>query len=398
MMGLLVYKEKLKNFYAEHEFYVNPIIKFISAFIALTLIKKNVGYNDLLTMWPVIMGISVIMAFMPWTIIITALTAIMCINIFTLSIELGALVVIILLIMLLLYFRFTPTQGIFVLFVPMAFFLKIPYIVPIIAGLICTPVSIVSVTFGTIVYYMIAVIGKNADAIQNVASEGTNAANLNTVLKMISVNNQLFLVIAAFIITTLVVYFIRRSSVNNAWIIAIIVGGVVDCVIILVGALILNTEYSIIEVILGSVGSILLGCIIQFFVFSVDYSRTEHTQFEDDEYYYYVKAVPKKMIAKEEKVVKHFGNTHQSEAIHFPPEDTLLLCRYLQTHRKLLPAKTGSAPAPIAGWLPSVQDFPDLTPALPSLESLCQDTMSAVKPTSHLPVLYNEKHRSQLPD
>lgn len=59
---------------------------------------------------------------------------------------------------------------------------------------------------------------------------GTNAANLNTVLKMISVNNQLFLVIAAFIITTLVVYFIRRSSVNNAWIIAIIVGGVVDCV------------------------------------------------------------------------------------------------------------------------------------------------------------------------
>ena len=110
MMGLLVYKEKLKNFYAEHEFYVNPIIKFISAFIALTLIKKNVGYNDLLTMWPVIMGISVIMAFMPWTIIIAALTAIMCINIFTLSIELGALVVIILLIMLLLYFRFTPTQ------------------------------------------------------------------------------------------------------------------------------------------------------------------------------------------------------------------------------------------------------------------------------------------------
>ena len=244
-------------------------------------------------MWPVIMGISVIMAFMPWTIIITALTAIMCINIFTLSIELGALVVIILLIMLLLYFRFTPTQGIFLLFVPMAFFLKIPYIVPIIAGLICTPVSIVSVTFGTIVYYMIAVIGKNEDAIQNVASEGTNAANLNTVLKMISVNNQLFLVIAAFIITTLVVYFIRRSSVNNAWIIAIIVGGVVDCVIILVGALTLNTEYSIIEVILGSVGSILLGCIIQFFVFSVDYSRTEHTQFEDDEYYYYVKAVPK---------------------------------------------------------------------------------------------------------
>ena len=42
---------------------------------------------------------------------------------------------------------------------------------------------------------------------------------------------------------------------------------------------------------------------------NLDYARTENVQFEDDEYYYYVKAVPKKMIAKEEKVVKHFGNT-----------------------------------------------------------------------------------------
>lgn len=62
----------------------------------------------------------------------------------------------------------------------------------------------------TIVYYMIAVIGKNADAIQNVASEGTNAANLNTVLKMISVNNQLFLVIAAFIINYISSLFYKK--------------------------------------------------------------------------------------------------------------------------------------------------------------------------------------------
>ena len=42
---------------------------------------------------------------------------------------------------------------------------------------------------------------------------------------------------------------------------------------------------------------------------NLDYARTERVQFEDDEYYYYVKAVPKKMVASEEKTVKHFGNT-----------------------------------------------------------------------------------------
>ena len=38
-------------------------------------------------------------------------------------------------------------------------------------------------------------------------------------------------------------------------------------------------------------------CIGTGFLFSVDYSRTERVQFEDDEYYYYVKAVPKVVVA-----------------------------------------------------------------------------------------------------
>ena len=53
----------------------------------------------------------------------------------------------------------------------------------------------------------------------------------------------------------------------------------------------------------GSVlGSIAL--LLQFVFFNLDYSRTERTQFEDDEYYYYVKAVPKVFISGTDKQVK----------------------------------------------------------------------------------------------
>lgn len=38
---------------------------------------------------------------------------------------------------------------------------------------------------------------------------------------------------------------------------------------------------------------VVAGLFLEVFFFSVDYSRTENVQFEDDEYYYYVKAVPK---------------------------------------------------------------------------------------------------------
>ena len=46
---------------------------------------------------------------------------------------------------------------------------------------------------------------------------------------------------------------------------------------------------------------------MQFLFFNLDYSRTERLQFEDDEYYYYVKAVPKALVAGSDKQIKRFG-------------------------------------------------------------------------------------------
>ena len=43
---------------------------------------------------------------------------------------------------------------------------------------------------------------------------------------------------------------------------------------------------------------------IEFFSFNLDYSRTEKVQFEDDDYYYYVKAVPKVTLTAPDRRVK----------------------------------------------------------------------------------------------
>ena len=51
------------------------------------------------------------------------------------------------------------------------------------------------------------------------------------------------------------------------------------------------------------------------FVFSVDYTRTEYLQFEDDEYYYYVKAVPKAVVTIPEKTVKRINERQKTGVI-----------------------------------------------------------------------------------
>lgn len=314
MIALLELKDKLKNYYADHENILRPIFKFLVVFISMVLIKLNIGYMELINMWLVILAVSMLFAFLPWNVIIIGLGAIITVNVCTLSLELGVLVIVVLLITMLFFFRFTPKEGIYLVLIPLAFFLKIPYAIPLVVGLICTPVSIVSVTCGTILYFMISIISKNGGAITNMSGE-EGGTGISTIIALIGNNKEMFLTIIAFAATITVVYLIRKSAIDNAWSVAIIVGGIVDFVVLLIGSLILNTGSSIMWLILGTILSLIIVYIIQFFVFSVDYSRVEHTQFEDDEYYYYVKAVPKINVSAPEMNVKRINAQRKRKTI-----------------------------------------------------------------------------------
>ena len=70
------------------------------------------------------------------------------------------------------------------------------------------------------------------------------------------------------------------------------------------GSIALKLDISFAVILLSAVLGIAVGLVLEFFFFSVDYSRAENIQFEDDEYYYYVKAVPKIGVAAPEKEVK----------------------------------------------------------------------------------------------
>lgn len=73
----------------------------------------------------------------------------------------------------------------------------------------------------------------------------------------------------------------------------------------------IHTEYG--SLIIGSLVSVVIGLVLEFFFFSVDYAKSENLQFEDDEYYYYVKAVPKLAVPMKEKTVKRINERQEIE-------------------------------------------------------------------------------------
>ena len=304
MSSLLEMRERLRNFYSKHEVYLVPLFKFLLALISLLCINGNIGFMDKLSgNIIIVLVVSLMCSFLPMNFIMIISAGFVCGHLYAVSLECAVVAIALFLLMFILYFRFSPRDTIVVLLLPLCFALKIPYVVPIAVGLLCTPISVVSVTCGTIVYYLILYIKTNSQTISTLEADEA-VAKFRYVIDGILGNKEMMITIVAFAAIVILVYFIRRLSVDHAWTIAMSVGAVVGVVILLIGDLTYDTHISIGFLILGMVISLLLAKVLQFFAFNVDYSRTEYVQFEDDEYYYYVKAVPKNSVAQAQVKVK----------------------------------------------------------------------------------------------
>lgn len=307
MTTLLVAKQILLTIYSKYEVYITPLLKFLLALITLSLINSRLGYMETISRMTVVLIVALMCSFMPMNFIVLMGAVFVLLHLYTFSLECAAVIGAGFLLLFLLYLRFSPKDTVVVLLLPLCFLLRIPYVIPISMGLIGAPTSAVSVACGVIVYYMLHYVTQNATVIAAMADE-EKMAKFKFIIDGLIKNREMVVTIAAFAMTVIIVYLLRRLRIDYAWTIAMTAGAVVNIMVLLVGDLIFEINQSLISVILGTVVSILLVLVLQFFVFYVDYSRTENVQFEDDEYYYYVKAVPKVTVAKPEKKVKQISS------------------------------------------------------------------------------------------
>lgn len=303
MTTLLVAKQYIKNFISKYEVYLRPILKMILALTSLMMINGKIGYMHKLDSISLVLILSLMCSFMPMNFIIFVAAAFIVLHFYALSLECAAIALIIFLVMFLLYFRFSPKDTLVILLTPICFVLKIPYAVPLAMGLIGTPVSAISVGCGIVVSYLINYVADGATALSGLDTEEMTT-KFRFIIDGFIDNKGMILMIAAFAVTIILVYKVRRLSIDHAWTIAIIAGAVTDAMILLAGDLIFDTNVSIAGIIIGTVFSVLIVKIVEFFTFHVDYSRVEKVQFEDDEYYYYVKAVPKITVTTPSETVK----------------------------------------------------------------------------------------------
>lgn len=312
MTALLELRENLKKIYSRNEAFILPVIKFLLGVIVLSIINGKMGYMTKLDNMAIVLIVSLLCSFLPTGFMAFFAMMFAVLHMYALSIETAAVGLVVFLLLYLLFLRFTAKEALVVVLTPVLCMLKLPYVMPVAMGLIGTPASCVSVGCGVVVYYLLQTVITNAPTINSMGAEEATA-KLRLLIDGMLGNKAMLVTIAAFAITVIVVYLIRRMSVDHSWTIAMVAGVMIEVMILLVGDLMYDTNLSIVSALLGAVVTLIACKIIEFFRFCLDYSRTEKVQFEDDEYYYYVKAVPKMTVAAPTNTVKKI-NTQRRPA------------------------------------------------------------------------------------
>ncbi|MCT4686483.1 hypothetical protein [Vallitalea sp.] len=310
MTKLYEIREVLITLYKRYERFIVPITRFMLALMVFVRLNGFLNFAKVLNKPVVNILLAAVASFIPGNWLVLLLIFVISTHLFYVSIEALAIIFVIMIIIYLMYIRIFPKMGYFIVAVPLLFSLGIPYIVPIFAGLFVGPIAIVPVCIGVGVYFFS---GHMSTILSIKAADLTDLPDslmsmYKSITDLLFNDKAMMLTIIIFIAVILITYFVSRLEIDYVWYIAIVAGSITNLLGFIIGNIILKTDISILGVILGSILSIIFVFACQFLKVCLHYTRAEKVQFEDDDYIYYVKAIPKIKIGKQIKKIKRINN------------------------------------------------------------------------------------------
>lgn len=285
-------KENLKKFYSVYSVYIDIAVKACTAFACFYWIASVFEGEGILANMFILLVAALLCSVLPFRFIPIVSAAFIVGHSFSMGIDVFAVCAIILLALTFLFLRFVPDDSPAIIFMPIAMHFGIAALVPICYGLRKRPSAVLAVGSGCIVHYLLSAVTSNKEAL--LAFEKTEyVARLTLLMESIGAGNEMIVSILALSGVVVIVYAFRRLGFAHAYETACAAGGVVYMFFIILGNSISLTEFDLAREGIGAVAAVIISLILQFFWLSLDFKKVEVLEFEDDRYYYHVKAVPK---------------------------------------------------------------------------------------------------------
>lgn len=290
-MVIASFGEKLKSIYARWAPYLDMLGRLAAACAAYFWIRYVLGFGTVFTGIPLLVIAALLASVLGSGSMLLFGGVLIAGQAFSLSPEAGAFASVVLLITAFLFIRLVPEESIAVLIMPVFIFFGLPALIPVFLGLKRKPFSAFAAVSGVIVFYLCAALESAAPALSTVSSSDY-AGRLQILAEHFGVNGIVVTSLAA-AATVIAVYAVRRMPFSFAFETSIILGGLVWILFFIIGNTVIGTEFDLLSVAAGSAASCIIALIMQLLFLQLDFKRAKSLRFEDDDYYYYVKAVPK---------------------------------------------------------------------------------------------------------
>lgn len=303
MTVLLELRQKISEIYGRYEAYVRMCTKCLLAFLIFYLIHRQLVNSMQFRGWVEIVAFTLVAAVAPFQALSFLMAVFVVVHMVMISVEAGVIAAIFFLFLLLTYFVFKPRQSLLVAVMCLAGMLNLSGVAAIPIGLLCSPVAVIPAVAGTFVYGMIQTLRQNSSVLETAAVRLSSMEKAAYFVRAIWSNERLFLLIIALVVTIIVVYLIRRIPYSYAWAISIAAGAACYVSAILVGNVAFGVSVNLVYLSISIILGVLVACVLHVFCFLLDGPHTEFLEYEDDDYVYYVRAIPKYSVARTDKKV-----------------------------------------------------------------------------------------------
>lgn len=316
MDAMIEIRESVINIIKRYQNAFDFIVKFIVGIVIYSSIN-NIGYAganfDFMAsgfmgiMFVVFMG--VLFAILPMNanyVLMILATTIQ----FSSQLEIAVVVFVGLLAMFLFYGHFSKKEGTLVIATLMAFYFNMPYMIPIVAGMYFGVTAIIPIAIGVFIWsYSHLIMDLISDASVGITLETLSMEDLDDVLDAFTqlyqsissggeqIQNAIVITIAMFM-SFIFIYIVSRLNIDYSREIAIGLGTVLNIFLFVFVSMFSNLDFSMVGIIFFA---ILSGCFMYLFSFfdkALDYQKAERVEFQDEDFLYQVKVIPKRKTTK----------------------------------------------------------------------------------------------------
>lgn len=298
ILSILKLRKDVHEFYKKHNRVITLAVKGIGALL-LFLSLNSLYNNDNTVILALAVGLAAVCAALPVKYIYAASCLITAMHLWQVSWDLAVFFAAVVFLSWVLICRVSPNAGLIIAFTPLLFMAKVPFLMPLLAGMFSSLFGVGAMVFGVFFYFLGSYSG-NITALLSSATGSSDLFATQAIMTACGADREFLLILTACVITAVLTYILCHQSFDYAWYIGCVAGGIAGIVVYYAGSIMFEIEHSSMEFILTIPVAMCVACIIQFFRCIIDYSGVEYVEFEDDEYYYYVKAVPKVNVIVED--------------------------------------------------------------------------------------------------